>query len=512
MIKKLVGKTIVIISIIILVVIVLSNLFYHSQIENDISEKVNLKQITVLVMFISTLIAIGILYIGDFLKKIVLNKKVKIALLVISIGIYVAMSILWINISRIEPVADQKVVHDVAVKIVEGNASELKGDVYLELNSHQIGISCFLALIYKVFNSTNYHIIQYLNIICNIISIMGIYCILKKFLNKYKFNEFTYFIINFTFIPVIMLVTFVYGDYIGLALSIIAIYTIMKYTDTSKIRYLLISALLIGVSYIIKSNYLIFAIAFIVYLVLDILKEIKWKKIVLCIVFIILTILPNTILQYTATKKIGLDTKNTIPTLAYISIGMNEGTRECGWYSSDIIGYAWDHPEEAPEYYKEQVKRRVIELVKNPLYSIKFYAKKTVSMWAEVTFGSVWYNLPFQAKTHEEYLYKMEESRTFQSISAGKLNDLLVIYQKALVMLILIGAFIAIWKNRKNLDNNILLFITIFIGGFLFHTIWEAKSRYVLPYLIIIIPVAVIGLQELACQIQNWYVKNIKEK
>ena len=40
-----------------------------------------------------------------------------------------------------------------------------------------------------------------------------------------------------------------------------------------------------------------------------------------------------------------------------------------------------------------------------------------------------------------------------------------------------------------------MLLCLIFLGGFLFHILWEAKSRYILPYIIILIPVAVQGIQ-----------------
>lgn len=40
-----------------------------------------------------------------------------------------------------------------------------------------------------------------------------------------------------------------------------------------------------------------------------------------------------------------------------------------------------------------------------------------------------------------------------------------------------------------------MLLVVIFIGGVLFHTIWEMKTRYTLPYAVILMPVSAIGLQ-----------------
>ena len=42
----------------------------------------------------------------------------------------------------------------------------------------------------------------------------------------------------------------------------------------------------------------------------------------------------------------------------------------------------------------------------------------------------------------------------------------------------------------------IIFLITIFIGGFAFHILWEAKSRYIIPYIVVLIPVAAISINK----------------
>ena len=416
------------------------------------------------------------------------------------------LNIFWIHLSKIEPVADQKTVNEMAKKIVTNNIEELKQDKYLELNPQQIGTSFFIATIYKVCNTTNYRIIQYLNVVSNIISIITIFFILKQFLNEYKFNEWIYFIVNLTFIPFILLSTFVYGDYVGLMFSVIAVYMIMKYTKLKKIRYLLISAILLGISYIIKSNYLIFILAFIIYLFLDFLEDRKWNKFIGIILLILISILPNTILKQVIGNKLELNKNRSIPSSAYIYMGMNEGSRQNGWYNS-TMDYVWQDIDDSYSYYPSKIKERVVELVKSPFYTAKFYTKKIISMWTEVTFGGIWYNLPFQANDHEEFLNSLNENALFASICKGKANSCIVIYQKALVILIFFGALASILCNRKRLSLNIVLLITIFLGGFFFHIIWEAKSRYILPYLYMLIPISVIGVEN----ITKYLLKKVKE-
>ena len=67
-------------------------------------------------------------------------------------------------------------------------------------------------------------------------------------------------------------------------------------------------------------------------------------------------------------------------------------------------------------------------------------------------------------------------------------------------------------KEKYNIDNRFinmekLYLIIIFLGGFTFHILWEAKSRYIIPYVIILFPLAT-GLIDVI--INNKIVNKIK--
>ena len=49
------------------------------------------------------------------------------------------------------------------------------------------------------------------------------------------------------------------------------------------------------------------------------------------------------------------------------------------------------------------------------------------------------------------------------------------------------------FSGKENITNEDCLLTTIFIGGFLFHTFWEAKGQYTLPYFTLLIPLAIQG-------------------
>ena len=97
---------------------------------------------------------------------------------------------------------------------------------------------------------------------------------------------------------------------------------------------------------------------------------------------------------------------------------------------------------------------------------------KIASMWTENTYSAVRSNLTQENDPLENFTVPL----TF--------------YQKVLLMVTCLCCLINIIQNRKNLSLDIIFLVTIFIGGFAFHILWEAKSRYIIPYVVILIPIA----------------------
>lgn len=155
-----------------------------------------------------------------------------------------------------------------------------------------------------------------------------------------------------------------------------------------------------------------------------------------------------------------------------------------GWYNYNIanIRYSNPKPETTKEIYNYLIKERINYFKENPKEISKFYFRKTRSTWTEPSYGGLLYNHNFQ--------YKQEDFDT--TFTSG--YYFVEHYQKALVFILFGGSILALIKNRKNLSNEIILLITIFIGGFLFHILWETKSRYVFPYIMVLIPIATIEI------------------
>ncbi len=512
--EKILKRIIMIVAVVLLGAVFILNTFLISSISNDSNEFVWTRGYGILGLIMSGLIAIGIYIVcnrnynfsikvsKNSNKVISLNdKQIKTIIAVVMIIAYIVGQIIWINYRNTYPVFDQQRTYYAAKSIYEEDGKYILRKQYFELYPQQLTTAAIWGNIFKIFRSSNYKILQYLNIVCNCLTLLAIYLITKELSKKYKVNKFIPIIVYTTFLTVPMLSTFVYGDEQGMAMALLSVYFIMKYGTTSKSRYVLLSSVFMAISYALRMNNLIWMLAIIVYLVLNLLKkeenlgnkrsklvDITWK-ISMVVLFTFISMLPATIIKSKMQDKYELNPSNKFPVLGFLCIGMENGSRSAGWYDDETADLAWLDIENAKEQYSKILKEKISYFVHNPVKMAKFYTKKTASMWTENTYSGLWYNQSFNIGKKENWDDKKDKFVTDK-------EEKIAIYQKGLILIILGCSYLAILKNKNDLSNELLLLVTIFIGGFLFHTIWEAKSRYIISYIVALIPITAICIKE----------------
>ena len=77
--------------------------------------------------------------------------------------------------------------------------------------------------------------------------------------------------------------------------------------------------------------------------------------------------------------------------------------------------------------------------------------------------------------------------------------------------LILFGTIMYILIDSKKIKFKELIFAIIFIGGFVFHLIWEAKCQYTITYFVLLIPYSIVGYKKTSEKILQIYNKSLEK-
>ncbi len=475
------------------------NFFLSADVSNNLVENVTIRKNNFIYIIITTILIIGLIALIKYsefyytkIKEIVIVKYCIIGMICI---LYFFAQIYWINYKKYEPVADQLAVQKLSVDIYKNDYERYGESLYFQLYPQQITLANDWHYIYKVLKKDSSRVIQYANAILNTGSLLLIYFITKK-VDKKKNSGFGGLILFLLFIPISMLSTLVYGDIPGFFFCLMAILFIFKYVESKKIYNFIISLLSMFVAYSLRMNNLIVLIAIILYLGIGILeKEKRWKeriiRIVLIILYIIGTIIPNKAITKMYQNRYKLDSNLSFPVQGFICMGMYEGTRAAGWYNEEISKYAFDDAKSSKELYNEEIKKRIINFKNHPKEFIKFYYEKIATMWAENTYQSVWFNIDF---------YSTDMDGIEKNETMFKYEPYIKTLTKAVVCVIFGFSILIIAKERTNISDEIVLLCVLFCGGFMFHILWEAKSRYIVTYILYLIPVAICGIRDILCK------------
>lgn len=359
------------------------------------------------------------------------------------------------------PKFDQKSIIEIASALNEGDTSSFDVGAYLYKYPYQIGIILFYQLLSKLFGNNNFIAFELINVCC-------------------------------LFLLYLFYATFLYGTVIGLTFALLSFFLLLIYDEKRKKSYLLLSSICMAVAVVLKSNYQIFLIAEIIYLVFDGLHKAKEnrRKFYGNLFFVAALIVFYMLSGFAVNSYIRLINHNVVPKgvpmSTFVAIGLQDGKAAPGWHNNynhaDSVKNGFDY--ELTSLAAQNEIRNIVKGYSDDMTTAtSFFCKKVASQWNNPTFQSLWIqedregtdNLFWIMRGNGRYIYTM----------------LMNLFQTW----ILSGAFIySVLHVNKSKWKEILLPIT-FIGGFLFHLFWEAKSIYAMPFFLLLIPLCVCGFQ-----------------
>lgn len=477
--------------IIVMTFLTVVSLLFRSYIDVTYQEVIHYRTDNV-ILAVGFLAAVAAAVLAGFRKKIFERIPEKPLLLILLVYV-AAVSGIWCFSAKSFPVADQASVLQCVDGLIHGNYECMTYKGYLQYNRHQVGLTAFYELFFRIFTggTVKYQAVYGLNTVLITGIFFFLYLITGQLTGKkeYRILELLF---SFGMFPLMLYSTFVYGLIPGLFFSCAGIFFLLRLLKLRRRQDGLMMALMCGLAVVMKTNYLIFLIA--VGLTL-LIKAAGDRYPGYCLYLLLAAAVfcgINAGAQKIYENRTGMEFGDTIPNTAYLAMAMQEGPMAPGWFN----GY--NHVVFRENGYNEKItddiSRRFIaerleEFAQNPAECLKFYYDKIVSQWNEVTYESFW--ISTNEKNHAE-----EPPGWVQELYTGKLHTAAEGIMNLFQLLMFAGTLCCAWNQRKNAEFSKKILLLCILGGFLFHILWEGKSQYIISYFPLMLPCAAIGMGE----------------
>lgn len=381
---------------------------------------------------------------------------------------------------------------------------------------------------------------------------------------NYKKISCCYLVLVCCNLPMIMYSSFVYGEIPSFAALSVGWYLLLRLLGSSS-RILFTgfgSILFLTLSVMLRKNSLIPVIAVLLVLLFEALRPGRNGKMRLgllimavCLAVTSVGILP--LVQKCYEKKAGNTLSSGVTAMSYLAMGMQEASRGCGWYNGfniDTYDTAGMDTAIANEISRLAIDERLTYFREHPGYTADFYLHKHLSQWADGTYASRQATLAtyggrsaFFKEVYEgslsggyiewcnawqnalylgvlifciDSLKKRRESRATGHMdgrtadrmaehTAGYTADQMAEHTTGCTADPIVGHTAGCTADRPGTDrlgtDHLYVYVGLIavLGGFLFHTFWEANSRYIFSYSLLLMPYCGTGVYTGICRIRD---------
>lgn len=401
--------------------------------------------------------------------------------------------------------ADAKHVFNAALAFNQGDYQSLTTvGAYMYRNPHQLGLLT-LERFYLLLHPSPRLIFTF-----NLAYVLGnnwlLYRISDLLWNRSRLNKYC-ILLSFLFLPHFFFILFAYGAIPGIFFALLATYLLLLFQKNNHWAYALSACLALALACLIRNNYFIFGLTLFGCLLLSLLSQFSWKKLLTLFLLLVSMSLPNKMLTHYYEQEIGRKIGEGTPKIAYVTMGLRDDPNRKtlgGWYDAyNTKILKRNHYDEhlATEMAKKDLVALVQNFVQHPDYALKFFYEKAKSTWLEPTFQSIWTGpqLERQQKTRTPLLQSIYEGKVGYAI----FNGYSMLFLAALYLLV--AAFLIhrlFWADVVLHPFSLYPYI-FFLGGFIFHLLWETKSQYVFVYVLLLIPTMARSLDWLLKQFEK---------
>lgn len=397
------------------------------------------------------------------------------------VGVVLAV---WVSAAHVTPYADQMQVYLTALEFKGGDYHDMLEYMYMFPQQYS------LAFLYEGLLSfwQSYRLLQYLNILFVLMILFFSVRIADELFHNQRVNLYC-LMGQFLFLPLYFYVTFVYGELCSIAMGLAGMWAVIRWCETARTRYACLAVGCMTVAVLARKNTMVVLLAVLLTLLIYALKNRRWQAVLLAALVTAVPLGSTELVKYSYELRSGYEIGEGMPAVLWIAMGMQENWNGAGvynGYNNSVYGtVAGRDSKLAAEHGMQYIRERAREFADNPSLAWEFYRFKLLEQWNEQTFTSMLMTSHFDK----------DPEGLVRDIYYGKLQSVLMRYMNRYTFVLYLSVFFcalaALFRRYGILHAMLMIGV---IGGVLFSLLWEAKGRYVFPYVILLFPYMAVGM------------------
>lgn len=447
--------------------------------------------------------AAAILYLFGKLDRYFMQIKRRNILVAAVCASVVMFGFFWVKTTCTYPQGDQEYVLVHARLFNQGNFSALADGEYLSIYPQQLGMVTLLRILRVLFENREYLMFQYLTaLLLPAIIVPGVKAV--RYISGGNVRiELYYLLFVSTCFPMYAYTPFIYGDLCSLEVGMLAVWALLSCLEHFRVWKLVWLGGAMGLAVFLRENIVILAIAMGIVIIIKLIFDAGRRRqfLAMGITLVLGIVIFQEAIQLTY-HNVRDNNADAIPASTFIVMGLNDDFGHPGWDNWYGYNLFFECDRDAAATTKramEDLKSYINLYRNNPSYMVDFFTRKMVTQWNVPMYQCIVMNsriIDDQGKLAQN-IY--EQGRIFKWI-----ENYMKVFQ-----LVLYGAilFLLIVKRTKweSIDKYLLLIAVV--GGFFFSLMWEAKTRYVFPYLLMQLPYMAIGVNEVLNFLEDKFIK-----
>ena len=432
-------------------------------------------------------------------------EKIRIDLRWISAGLcilFLLTGTALILSAKLYPISDSAKILNIAEEMTRGHYEEFRiNEGYLWRYPDQLGIILLYYVITLLAGDNNYIVLQFINLFAaaasGLIAKRAAELIWRD--DRKSWIGIGVELLYYAFVPFLLFTMYVYGTILGFTFSLFAFYMELLFLKSRSWKYAPGAALCIGLAVVFKTNSMIMMVAMLLFLLYDLVMEKRKRFAIVGIALILLFQLVFTQgIHGFMSMKSGYEISEGMPKLAWVAMALQNGGPAPGTWNGKSVsmfeeaGYDYDKTNQKA---MASIRRSIERFGDDRSEALLWLGKKMAFQWNNPAFGA--------AQVLRNRPGKVPVPNAVKSLIYGITYYRMANAMDFLQTGILAGGVFFFLLEDKRRSREMLLPAVAFLGGFLFHIAWEAKSEYVLPYFLMLFPYSVRGVSLLFYRIDS---------